>query len=720
MSAQVVEGTGCVQLDFSAPPGAGPGASADEAPGVELDQRLILTADELLLEDDGLSNLAGMVKLRQGDKTFTAEALSFDDQTRVVTVDSESVFRNRDLIIRSRQARFDLNAESGAFMDTEFTLPSRGARGRADEVQVRTDGEARLLGAVYTTCAPQSDAWYVEAANIRLDHESGLGSARGARLRFMRVPILYLPYIQFPIDDRRRSGLLFPTVGQLSGSGIDLRWPVYINLAPNYDATFTPRLLSDRGLQPGLDFRYLLARSGGTARYEYLDDRKFGQDRSLFRFDHLGRINRRLGLEATYSETSDRRYFEDLGGNLRSASITHLEQTAQLTYQAPAAYTVHALVQNFQPISTNLLPEDDPYKRLPQIRFEALTKNAWNDTRLGIDAEFVNFSRDRSVEGVRLNLAPYLQLARQTAAWYTVAQADLRYTGYELSGIPAQREAQIDRTLPVISAEGGLVFDRITDDGRLQQFTPRLFGLFVPFDNQDELPLFDTGEPDFDFVQLFARNRFSGEDRLADARHLAGAATLRELDPASGQAQWSASIGQLFRFEAPRVDIPDFPAPEQGATEFIAQFDYRVNAFWSTVLAGQWAPEESQFERSQLGLRYRDGDRGRQLDLAYRYRRDLLEQADFSFLAPVGNSWKLAARTRFSLLDNRSRENFLGVEYGTCCWAVRTSWRRFVADTSGEIDSGVYVQLQLKGLARIGAGADTLLPAEESNDGIAY
>jgi LPS-assembly protein len=697
-----VEEIGCPQLAFEY-----------DTPELVFDDRVMLFADEVLMEQGGLSNLAGTVKLRQGDRVFSAESLSFDDDTRVVTVESESLFRNKDLVVKSRSARFDLNAESGVFLGTEFTLPGRASRGGSSSVEIRSDGQVELEDATYTTCAPGSDAWYIEASKIKLDHDEGLGSARNARLRFLGVPVLYLPWFQFPIDDRRRTGLLYPTVGSFSGTGADIRWPVYLNLAPNYDATFTPRFMADRGLQSGLDLRYLFKRSEGSARYEYLDDRRFGEDRALFRFDNRTLINRRLALEAVYAETSDREYFEDLGGTLSSASLTHLEQTALLTYQAPASYTITAMVQNFQPIASTLTDVDDPYKRLPQVRFRSLTRNALFHTRAGLDSEFVNFSRDESVEGGRLLLAPYLQFERQAAAWYAQAQADLHHTQYELSGIPDAAADRPSRTLPVVSAETGLRFERVTESGRLQTLTPRGFALYVPYENQDDLPLFDTGEPDFDFVQLFERNRFSGEDRMADAQHVAGALTLRELDPETGEARWGASIGQLYRLDAPRVGLPDVPPPERGATEFIGQFDWRLAQGWRAVLAGQWSPEEENFERTQFGVRYRSPASVRRMDLAYRYRRDRLEQADLSFLTPLVGNWNFAARTRYSLRDSSSRENFAGIEYGTCCWALRVSWRRFIGDSTGDFDSGVYVQLQLKGLANIGAGGESLLPDDE-------
>ncbi|HKY92328.1 MAG TPA: LPS assembly protein LptD [Nevskiaceae bacterium] len=704
-SRKVNEAMGCPQLDYALEaPEAGPD-----------DEKLRITADKIDVSEGGLSNLLGGVKLHYGGRVFSAESMDYDDANRIVTVDTESLFRNDSLIIKAEQVQFNLNEESGTFTDTSFTLPVRAARGTAHKVALFSNGVAKLDDATYTTCAPGSDAWYLRAGEIKLNHEEGLGTARDASLRFFDVPILYVPWFQFPIDDRRRTGLLYPTVGQLSGSGIDFRWPVYLNLAPNYDATFTPRYLSDRGLQPGLDFRYLLSKGKGEAHYEFLDDRKYDDQRSLIRFGNAQLFNDRLGFKSTYARVSDRTYFEDLGGALQSSSLTHLEQAARLTYNAPAAYTVSALVQNFQPITTNLGTGDNPYQRLPQIRFDAITKNEWMNTRAGIGTEFVNFARDNSVEGMRYDLQPYIRFSHEASAWYFTSQADMHYTEYDLRNVDPESGLRQDatRSIPVVSAEGGLRFERMTDHGRLQTLEPRGFALYVPHEDQDDQPLFDTGEPDFDFVQLFARNRFSGEDRLADAQHVAGAMTLRQLDPYTGIADWTVSIGQLFRFEEPRVAIPGFPPPDKGATEFIGQVDYRIARHWTTTVSSQWAPKDEQFDRTHAGIRYSDDDRRRSFEVAYRYRRELLEQIDTSFVLPIFGPLRAAARTRYSLRDDETRETYAGVEYGTCCWTLRASYRRYIAAASGDFDQGIYLQLELMGLTKIGAGYDSLLPDQE-------
>jgi LPS-assembly protein len=759
-AALPVEGGVCTQPSFNALP-IQPSAGKDNklSEKQQLDDKVFVDADSATMTQDGLSQLMGSVKVRQGDKTFTGENLDYNDSEQLVTVNTESVFSNPNFIVKSQTASFNLNDNSGVFSKADYVLPTRGARGTSEQINVQQGGKAQLRDTAYTTCAPGSNAWYIEASELNLDQEKGLGTARNARLRFGGVPILYLPWFQFPINDDRRTGLLFPTVGDTNKTGFDARWPVYLNLAENYDATVTPRLMTQRGLQIGTSGRYLLDQGEGRASFDYLNDDKaysseqcdvhrsaaeaaggsaddvhcHKQNRSLARFDHANLFTPNLGLEATYAEVSDSHYFEDLGGTFASSSITELERSARLTYQSPASFRVTTLVQTFQTIDNGLDPVQDPYKRLPQIRFDTLTRNAFLDTRAGLNAEYVNFVRnEKSIEGQRFDVQPYLRYLHDVNDWYLTSQIDWHYTGYKLDGtdestVPNQK-SEPSRSLPIMSAETGLRFDRITGSGAIQTLEPRLFALYVPYKNQDQLPIFDTGEPDFDFTQLFARNRFFGEDRISDAENLTAAVTTRVIDPETGDTRWSASVGQLYRFKAAQVDLPAVintdstvvvPAPDPpdaGATDFIGEVTYNFLKDWSAAATGQWSPEKSQLERTNVALRYRDQPSGGRFDIAYRDRRGFLKQTDVSFDLPVTDAWRVGARSRYSLKDSKPLETFVGAAYETCCWALSATYRSYIGNSDGSLTSGVYFQLELKGLTRLGTGFSQLLPSDNGDD----
>jgi LPS-assembly protein len=668
------------------------------------------------------------VKLVKGGNLIQSQALEFDRETQHVKLTAESLFRNRNLIVRSQSADFDLASETGIFHTTEFTLVDRSARGAADTIELAKDGTADVRDVYYTTCPPGSRAWFLQASDIELDREQGLGRAKHARLRFGDVPVLYLPWFQFPIDNRRRTGVLFPTIGDSKNTGFDARIPLYVNLAPNYDAQITPRFMSERGTQVATEGRWLLARNKGQAGYEYLDeDHKTGERRSYFNAEHEGLLADRVGLEAHYGEVSDTHYFEDLGNRLEASAITHLERSVQLTYAAPAAYSVAARVTDFQTVLDPALidPNTEPYKRVPEVRVDALTRRAKFGTRLGFTGQYANFIGTTSVQpnGQRLDLNPYLRFASDHKAWYTASQLDFHHTRYIVGNV----SGELARTVPQFSVEGGLRFERLTGGGQLQTLEPRAFYLYVPFRNQSALPQFDSGEPDFDFVDLFANNRYSGLDRISDANHLALAFTSRLIDPAEGTQKLSASLGEIYRFRPSEVTLKTCTigpcTVDSGGTDFIGELDYGMPWNLHFTTSGQWSQDRNRMVRSGAALRWRDGRR--RADVVYRYRESLavpapftgesLDQYDLSGATPVWGPLSALARWRFSREDARTLEALAGIEYETCCWALRGAWRRyqFAFDTTNlvpEYTTGLYVQLELKGLAKLGAGFQALLP----------
>jgi LPS-assembly protein len=676
-----------------------------------------LSADQVSLDKDGLSTLLGAVRVQQGGKEFSSEALNYDDVHHIVQVRAESVFRNKQLNIKSQAADFDLNAESGAFRGTEFTLPARAARGSADQIRLTRQGDADISGISYTTCAPDSNAWYLQAGAVHLNYDAGMGTATNARLVLGGVPVFYSPYFRFPIDSRRHSGLLFPTVGDTQNTGFDVRVPLYLNLAPNYDDTLTPRYMSKRGAQLTNSFRYLFEQSEGKFDYEYLShDHVTQTQRHFLEFQHDSLINRRLSLDVHVADVSDQQYFEDLGGSrIDASSLTFLDRSAHLSYQAPAAYTINMIVQDYQSIDSTVLAADEPYRRLPEIRIDALTQRSLYNTRAGFGGEYDNFTRPNSLDGQRLDLQPYLRMEKDEISWHVASEIDERYTAYKLSNEAAGQPGSPTRALPTFSAEGGLRYERLTAGGGMQTLEPQAMYLYTPYRNQDNLPTFDSGEPDFDITELFARNRYSGIDRISDANQAALALTSRLLDPDSGEVRLTATLGQLYRFSAPRVTLPGFTSPGSGGTDFIAAVDYRVSPRWATAVNLQWAPRERRFNRTNVALRYLDEQpSGKRLDLVYRYRQNILEQSDVIASLPLFERWRVAGRWRYSVADNRTLDLLTGIEYETCCWALRTSYRRYVASTSGQFNSGVYVQLELKGLTRIGTGFTGLLPIAET------
>jgi LPS-assembly protein len=264
--------------------------------------------------------------------------------------------------------------------------------------------------------------------------------------------------------------------------------------------------------------------------------------------------------------------------------------------------------------------------------------------------------------------------------------------------------------LPVASLDTGLLFERPGID-RTISLEPRLLYLYTPFRNQDELPLFDTGIPDLNLVQLFRSNRYVGADRVGDANQVSVGVTSRLLDNANGVQFLSATLGQTFYFETPRVRLPDEDTGRRSRSDLVAQLELNAFRHWSADLGVQWNPESSRQERSQIGLRYQPAPES-VANIAYRFQRDRLEQAEASAAWPIADKWHGFGRMVYSLRDDGALERFAGVEYRSCCWRLRVLGRRFVSSRTGEQDTGIYLQLELVGLASVGSAADAFLEGE--------
>ena len=698
----------CPQVDY-----------ASGLPPLIFDPQLVIQSNHVDAPQLGVSRLSGSVLVTQNGRQFSGQQVDYDAAGQELRVNSESLYRDPILVIKSESLSYDLDNETGIFHKASYSLLPIDARGYSNQIDVARAGWARLQGVSFTTCSPEHESWILKADRIELHQDTGMGSAHDATIWFQDVPILYLPYFTYPIDGARHTGFLPPIFSQTNNTGFDLRTPFYLNLAPNYDATLVPRYMSDRGAQIGGKIRYMTEQQQGTLYGEYMPyDQEAGIQRSYLNFSHQGLINQRLGVEAQYAQVSDPNYFSDLGGNVDLASTSFLAQGAKITYVAPSSYTITGLVQGYQPVTTALASDDNPYTRLPQITLNAATRNSFYGTRAGLMSEFTNFERSNSVEGQRAIIQPYVRWEEDHASWYGAAQTDFSYAYYDLTGTAPGQSAEQQRALPLTTLEGGLHFERLTDDDKLQTLEPKLFYLYVPYHDQSQLPVFDSGEPDFDFPELFARNRYTGEDRLSDANQLTSAVTTRLIDPDAGLVRLSASLGEIYRFTAPRVPLPGFNTPGGGGSDYIGTVEYQINRRWSADAIAEWTNGFSRFERTEFDLRYREpenGLNGRRLDVAYRYYSELLQQVDVSFSTPIVDKWRVAARVRYSLFDEELEDSFVGVDYETCCWAASGGFRRYLANTQGSFDSGVFFQLTLKGLSRVGTDFNQLLPALDPN-----
>jgi LPS-assembly protein len=652
------------------------------------------------------ASLSGGVLLRRGDRLAGADDANYDPVNQALELTGNVRYEDPESQVISSAAEFGYLTGRIRFEGAEFQLGNRG-RGAAGVLEINQEGRLELADVGYTTCPPGSQDWIIEADDIELDSNSGVGKARDVKLRFKGVPILWAPFMSFPITDARKSGILTPEIGSTGRSGNELSVPYYWNIAENYDATLTPRLLTDRGLQMGAEARYLFSHSEGIAMVEYLpNDSKFGDNRTMVSFDHQTLFGSGWRNLIDFTEVSDSQYFEDLGGSLSLASITHLNRSATFDYFGEN-WSMLALFQDYQTIDDAIAPIDEPYRRLPQVRVSGFWPKAVLGLNVELDTELVNFDRDIGDRGWRLNVAPGVELPIEQPGWFIRPGVKLDHTQYDLENRLPGLDNEPSRTLPISTVDMGMQFERLmSNTDRVQTLEPRILYVHIPFEEQSQLPVFDTILPDLNLVQLYRENRYLGVDRITDTDQLSVGVTSRIIESGTGRELMSATIGQALYLSDQKVTLPGESLALGDTSDYIAELRFLLFDNLNFDIGHQWS--DNGTTRSEARLQYRPA-RNKILNLAYRFRRDSLEQGDVSWSWPLAQNWNFVGRFNFSLRDDEVLEQFYGLEYESCCWGIRLVGRRYISTRDGTRDSSIGLQLVLKGMMDIGTAADRLL-----------
>jgi LPS-assembly protein len=522
------------------------------------------------------------------------------------------------------------------------------------------------------------------------------------------------------IGDARKSGILTPEFGSSGRSGRALSVPYYWNIAPNYDATLTPRLLTDRGLQVLSEFRYMTKRNDGTLKFDYLpDDDKFlpadpnetDIDRHLLDVEHKTEFTGGLRALIDYREVSDSGYFEDLGNSLSISSITHLNRSIQFDYYS-RRWSILGRFQDYQTIDKTIPPggpDPQPYRRLPQILVNGSWPNGLWGLRYGFDGELVNFDRDVGVTGWRLDAAPQVDLPIEKPGWFITPGVILEYTRYELENLEPGQTEDPTRTLPIASLDTGMILERTTASsrGRIQTLEPRLLYVHIPHREQSDLPVFDTIVPDLNLVQLYRKNRFLGIDRIADTDQLSIGVTSRILDVSTGREVVTATIGQALYLSTQGVTLPNQSMSTSSSSDYIAEIRFLLYENLNFDLGYQWGTGNAGTTQSEARIQYRPQS-NKILNLSYRFRKQSIEQGDISLSWPMSKNWNVVGRYNYSFRDKEALEQFVGIEYESCCWGLRLVTRRYITG-DGTRDSSIGLQLVLKGMTSLGTKADRLL-----------
>ena len=509
---------------------------------------IVIYAKELDAGKETLGEARGDVELFRADQHIKTDRILYDPATEVVTVPGRIDYQDQQVWFRGQQASYSFLEESGWFSGIDYGLTGSVANGSAERAELAGGNTSILHRLDYTTCPSDKPDWQLFARELELRHDEGMGKARGAKLTFKGVPILYAPYFSFPIDDRRKSGFLYPSVGHANDTGFEIGAPWYWNIAPNHDAVIEPRYFTERGFMLTGEYRFITPRTGGILNFDYMrDDTKTGDTRFHYRFAHDARFSPRWNSEFLVDRVSDDQYFQDFSNSLAGASRQYLRSKYGI-YGSGRHWQLQTYVDDFQVVDDAVDPLNKPYTRLPRVLFDLDKPLGFQGLGLRLDAELVYFDRNNGVTGTRFDIYPRFEWNIETNWGYVRPSAGYRYTTYDLNwhGLPGDNS--LDRGTEILSFDTGLFFERDSKKGNLQTLEPRLFYLYVPYRDQQGFPDFDTAPFTFGFSQLFHYSRFTGADRQSDANQLTFALTTRSINQVSGRELWSLSFGQIVYF----------------------------------------------------------------------------------------------------------------------------------------------------------------------------
>ena len=647
----------------------------------------------------------GKAELRQDDTTIFGERIKMNQEFNRIDADGGVRLEQGNDRFSGSRLRFDSANDTGEVDDATFNMRGgdKPARGTGERIEFLGKGHYKIRNGSFTTCEPGRNDWSIEGRDLDLNYDTQVGTVTNGQLRFMDTTIAVLPWLDFALEKGRKSGFLSPGYVQSTRSGLELLAPYYWNIAPEQDATLTPRYLSKRGLQLSTEYRYIDRKYGGLAALEILpNDNTFGRSRWGMSLYHQQTFAPNLRAGVDLNAVSDGRYFVDLFSRVRNTSQGILQRSGFVNYGGPG-YSLSAQIQKFQTLQDPLSPILPPYQREPQINFSTAKNQVGGIADISLPVEYVRFAHPTLVDGTRISTNPTITAPYLTPGFFITPKAGVRYASYSLNGVAAGAPTRQSLAVPWLSLDTGLTFERETTlagRGFTQTLEPRAYYVRAPYHNQDNIPVFDTGLADFNFASMFSENRFAGGDRFGDANQLTLATTSRLFFP-NGQEFVRGTIGQRFLFSDQRVAIRPGTPNTSGRSDLLASIGARVARDWNFDTTVQYNQQQKHNDRSSVNLRY-SPEFAKFVNLGYRYTRDSINQVDLSGQWPVKPGWFALGRYNYSFLDGKLLEGVAGLEYNGGCWVLRIIAQRVQAATQ-VANTSFFLQLELNDLAQIGS-----------------
>lgn len=676
------------------------------------DIRYDIQNDELQVDGNavitsGQTKITGpMLRMRLSESIGEMRDVSMEITNTPASPDKQNQdpLLNDDAILVSDPKRYLDDNKDYSYQNTSVAFDN--LRANAKKVLFEGQNVKRLKNVRYTSCAADVDDWYIKSTSMELNDYTKTGEAVNAFIEFKGVPILYTPWMSFSYNNQRKSGFLAPLWGSTTRSGFELLTPYYINISPDMDATVATRFLSKRGTQLQGEFRYLGESYSGTSNIEYLDnDSQTNQTRFYARLAHEHRFGENWSGGYNLEKVSDNRYFSEMATRIQVTSRVNLPQTAFVNYQ-DEHLSFNANVQRYQTLNNTSYI----YQRLPQLTLTYT--DDWKGFTTQSSAQYTYFQSMQEMgdvpNGSRLSIYPSISYPMKNSYGFITPKIGIQSTQYSLNNnIPSgytDEYNQINRTLPIVSLDSGLYFDRETtlfDAGYTHTLEPRAYYVYIPYKDQTKIPIFDTSLATLNQNSIFFENQFFGDDRINNANQVTLALTSRLIDNETGLERLSATVGQRLYFDDQKVYLPTSTADTRKSSDLLGGFTARLSSRLNLDTFWQYNPDTGSMQRNNYSLRY-NPEPGKSFSFGYRYTDKTLEQIDTSAQWPLGTGWYGIGRLNYSIKDGNAVQFLGGLEYDAGCWQARAVMQR-VQTATANANYAMFFQLELGGLTSIGA-----------------
>ncbi len=701
----------------------------DEFESYEL-QRTLVQADEDTLEvrsdeqnqgEDGVFYAQGNVEIERKDDLVKSDKAQYDGETGVLFAEGNVRYLTEDLTLYADKGGYNSQNDTVNFSSTSFYFPDqkKPGKGMAEEILIDDDGIVYMTPSSYTTCSISNPDWEFSSSKTILYRDSDRGHAYNIFLKYKGVPVLYSPFVSFPLSRDRHSGFLLPSIGSSGESGTVFSTPYYLNLSENFDLTITPTNYSGRGQMFEAEFRYKSENSDTVIELAnlnnddiYRDNRHayFIRDSRIFKNTLVQKNNTWRGTQISSSINvggiSDIKYFDDFSNTVSRVGRTHITRDIvleRLDYNDYGYFRTSIAATDYQLAKENLVEQ---YSVLPRVNFEYRSERLDRSLNYNFNGEIADFDHTlpQKTTGLRMVLYPSIEYPVSNPGWEMNTKFGIRHSNYDLSANDSgASKTSISKTFPIFSMRGKMIYEKMSTNNILQTLEPEMYFLYIPAGNQDAIPIFDSGDIDFKY-NLFSENKFYGQDRVNDAKQITLALSSSMVNTKNGNELLRATIGQIFYLDDRSVNINNSETNSKSTSNILGLVNARLDDNWKLSGYTEFNPHGNYGEKNQIRLSYKRpyGKQNQIFNTSYRFSRGEQEEVDFSAVLPFNSRTSIIGKINYSFNNRRSNsedvlEKMIGVEYESCCYGIKVVAREFWNGV--KVDDVLYFEFLPKGIA---------------------